>query len=50
MMPGEIKTADGDSESKVEHKTITDKVTKSRGQRIQVGSCYHLSESDDTRK
>jgi urease subunit beta len=50
MIPGEIKTKDGDIEINVGRKTITVKVANSGDRPIQVGSHYHFFETNDALK
>ncbi|MEO8158715.1 MAG: urease subunit beta [Betaproteobacteria bacterium] len=50
MIPGEIKTADGDIEINVGRKTITVKVSNSGDRPIQVGSHYHFFETNEALK
>ncbi len=50
MIPGEIKTMDGDIEINVGRKTITVKVANSGDRPIQVGSHYHFFETNEALK
>ncbi len=50
MIPGEIKTKDGDIEINVGRKTVTVKVANSGDRPIQVGSHYHFFETNDALK
>ncbi len=50
MIPGEIKTADGEIEINVGRKTITIKVSNSGDRPIQVGSHYHFFETNEALK
>jgi urease subunit beta len=47
MIPGEIKTMDGEIEINVGRKTLTMKVANSGDRPIQVGSHYHFFETND---
>ncbi|MFL6581550.1 MAG: urease subunit beta [Burkholderiales bacterium] len=46
MIPGEIRTKDGDIEINAGRKTITVKVANSGDRPIQVGSHYHFFETN----
>ena len=46
MIPGEIKTADGDIEINVGRSVITIEVSNSGDRPIQVGSHYHFHETN----
>jgi urease beta subunit len=46
MIPGEIKTADGDIELNVGRKTVTVSVANTGDRPIQVGSHYHFFETN----
>ena len=50
MIPGEIKTKDGDIEINVGRKTIAVKVANSGDRPIQVGSHYHFFETNEALK
>ena len=50
MIPGEIKTQDGEIEINVGRKTITVKVANSGDRPIQVGSHYHFFETNEALK
>jgi urease subunit beta len=50
MIPGEIKTKDGDIEINVGRKTTTVKVANSGDRPIQVGSHYHFFETNEALK
>ena len=50
MIPGEIKTKDGEIEINVGRKTITVKVANSGDRPIQVGSHYHFFETNEALK
>jgi urease subunit beta len=47
MIPGEIKTQDGDIELNAGRATITLKVSNSGDRPIQVGSHYHFYETNE---
>lgn len=47
MIPGEIKTAQGDIELNVGRKTVTLSIVNSGDRPIQVGSHYHFFETND---
>jgi urease subunit beta len=47
MIPGEIKTMDGEIEINVGRKTVTLKVANSGDRPIQVGSHYHFFETNE---
>src|SRR4051812_7973306 len=47
MIPGEIRTKDGDIEINAGRKTITVKVANSGDRPIQVGSHYHFFETNE---
>ena len=46
MIPGELKVADGDIELNAGRRTITVEVTNSGDRPIQVGSHYHMYETN----
>ena len=46
MIPGEIRTKDGDIEINAGRKTVTVKVANSGDRPIQVGSHYHFFETN----
>jgi urease subunit beta len=50
MIPGEIKTVDGDIELNKGRKTVTLEVTNSGDRPIQVGSHYHFFETNEALK
>jgi urease subunit beta len=50
MIPGEIKTKDGEIEINVGRKTVTVKVANSGDRPIQVGSHYHFFETNEALK
>ena len=50
MIPGEIKTNDGEIEINVGRKTITVKVANGGDRPIQVGSHYHFFETNEALK
>ena len=50
MIPGEIRTADGDIEINVGRKTVTIEVSNSGDRPIQVGSHYHFFETNPALK
>jgi urease subunit beta len=50
MIPGEIKTKDGEIEINVGRKTITVKVANGGDRPIQVGSHYHFFETNEALK
>ena len=47
MIPGEMKTLDGDIELNAGRETITLKVTNTGDRPVQVGSHYHFAETND---
>ncbi len=47
MIPGEIKTGQGDIEINVGRKTVTLKVANSGDRPVQVGSHYHFFETNE---
>ncbi|MEO8006665.1 MAG: urease subunit beta [Betaproteobacteria bacterium] len=47
MIPGEIKTMDGEIEINVGRKTVTLKVANGGDRPIQVGSHYHFFETNE---
>ncbi len=47
MIPGEIKTMDGEIQINVGRKTVTLKVANSGDRPIQVGSHYHFFETNE---
>ncbi len=50
MIPGEVRTRDGDIEINVGRKTVTVKVANIGDRPIQVGSHYHFFETNDALK
>ena len=50
MIPGEIKTKEGEIEINVGRKTVTIKVANSGDRPIQVGSHYHFFETNEALK
>ena len=50
MIPGEIKTINGEIEINVGRKTVTVKVANSGDRPIQVGSHYHFFETNEALK
>jgi len=50
MIPGEIKTKDGEIEINVGRKTVTVKVANGGDRPIQVGSHYHFFETNEALK
>ena len=50
MIPGEIRTADGDIEINVGRQTVTIEVSNSGDRPIQVGSHYHFFETNPALK
>jgi len=50
MIPGEIKTKDGEIEINVGRKTVTVKVANSGDRPVQVGSHYHFFETNEALK
>ena len=50
MIPGEIKTGDGDIELNKGRRTVTLEVTNSGDRPIQVGSHYHFFETNEALK
>ena len=50
MIPGEIKTKDGEIEINVGRKTVLLKVANSGDRPIQVGSHYHFFETNEALK
>jgi urease subunit beta len=47
MIPGEIRTKDGDIEINVGRKTITLKIANTGDRPVQVGSHYHFFETNE---
>lgn len=47
MIPGEMKTLDGEIELNAGRETITLKVTNTGDRPVQVGSHYHFAETND---
>ena len=50
MIPGEIRTKDGEIEINAGRKTVTVKVANSGDRPIQVGSHYHFYETNEALK
>ncbi|HEX4986314.1 MAG TPA: urease subunit beta [Burkholderiales bacterium] len=50
MIPGEIRTKDGDIEINAGRKTVTLKVSNGGDRPIQVGSHYHFFETNEALK